>query len=153
LLSALAGAPLGAAPLGLAWGIVAEPATAGAPTPGQVAEQLEFLTAHGWRAVRSRDLAAASGGGGRTGLLSFDDPASALRYVVPLLDLYRIPAVVTVGPAQAVDPALAPTLQALAASPWIELLPRVEREPGDETGTAVRCTAEAVDPARQEEAR
>src|SRR5262249_54994815 len=145
LLPALAGAPTAATPatpatpaasLGLAWGLVAEPATAGAHTPGHVAEQLEFLQAHGWRAVRSGDPARA---GGRPVLLSFDDPASALRYVVPLLELYRIPAAVTVGPAQAADPALAPVFQGLAASPWVELLPRVEREP--ETGTAVRCTA------------
>ena len=152
LLPALAGVPAAAAPLGLAWGVVAEPATAGVLTPGQVAEHLEFLQAHDWRAVRSGDLAVAAdaGRGERSVLLSFDDPASALRYVVPLLELYRMPAAVTVGPAQAADPALAPALKSLAASPWVELLPRVEKEPGEETGTAVRCTAGAVDPARRE---
>jgi hypothetical protein len=156
LLATLAGVPLpavsaaSAAPLGLAWGEVAEPAREGALTPGQVAEHLEFLQAHGFRAVKSGDLAAASGAGERSVLLSFDDPASALLYIVPLLDLYRMPAVVTVGPAQAADPALAPVLKGLAASPWVELLPRVERDPGAETGTEVRCTAEAVDPARRE---
>jgi hypothetical protein len=147
LLAALAGPPVAAAPLGLAWGLVAEPVTAGALSPGQVAEHLEFLQAHGWRAVRAGEV---SGAGERSVLLTFDDPASALRYVVPLLDLYRLPAVVTVSPAQAADPALAPVLKGLAASPWVELLPRVEKEP-EEPGTAeassVRCAA-AADTAR-----
>ncbi|HEX4962171.1 MAG TPA: hypothetical protein VF173_15150 [Thermoanaerobaculia bacterium] len=138
--AALAGFPAAAAPLGLAWGVVAEPATAGALTPGQVAEHLEFLQAHGWRAVRTGD--AGTGGGERSMVLSFDDPASALRYVVPLLALYRMPAVVTVGPAQAEDPALAPVLQELAASPWVELVPRVEEEAGAAV-PAVRCGAAA----------
>ncbi|HKH48413.1 MAG TPA: hypothetical protein VKM72_27440 [Thermoanaerobaculia bacterium] len=149
VLSALVGSSAAAAPLGLAWGVVAEPATAGAHTPGQMAEHLEFLQAHGWRAVRSRDLGGAELGE-RSVLLGFDDPASALRYVVPLLDLYQMPAVVTVGPAQAADPAFAPVLKDLAASPWVELLPRVEREPGAEGAPAVRCEAGAVDPAARE---
>ena len=149
-LGALAAA---AAPLGLAWGVIAEPAAAGTLTPGQVAEHLEFLQAHGWRAVRSGDFNQP--GGERSVLLSFDDPASAQRCVVPLLELYRMPAVVTVGPAQAADPALAPILKSLAASSWVELLPRVEKEPGVETGTAVRCSpvSARVDPSRQESER
>ncbi len=138
LVAALSALPAAAAPLGLAWGAVAEPAAAGALTPGQVAEHLEFLQAHGWQAVRAREV---SGGGERSVLLTFDDPASALRYVAPLLDLYRMPAVVTVGPAQAADPALAPVLSGLAASPWIELLPRVEEEPGTAGTPTVRCAA------------
>ncbi|HEV8582566.1 MAG TPA: hypothetical protein VGX68_26160 [Thermoanaerobaculia bacterium] len=142
LLAALAGAPAAAAPFGLAWGVIAEPVTAGALSPGQVAEHLEFLQAHGWRAVRTGDLAD---GGEHSVLLTFDDPASALRYVVPLLDLYRMPAVVTVGPTEATDPALAPVLRGLAASPWVELLPRMEEEPRADV-PAVRCAA-GSDPA------
>ena len=60
LFATLAGSPVAAVaavPLGLAWGVVAEPATAGAHSPGQVAEHLEFLQAHGWRAVRAGNLA------------------------------------------------------------------------------------------------
>src|SRR5262249_55905432 len=102
------------------------------------------------RAVQSGDLATA---GERSVLLSFDDPASALRYVVPLLELYRVPAAVTVGPAQAADPALAPVLQDLAASPLVELLPPVERDAEEEVGAVVRCTAGTVDPGRREEER
>ena len=148
LLAALAGPPAAAAPLGLAWDAVTEPAAASALTPGRLAEHLEFLQAHGWRAVRAADLGGAASGE-RTVLLTFDDPASALRYVVPLLDLYKMPAVVTVGPAQAADPDLAPVLKDLAASPWVELLPRVEAEPETAGATAVRCAAGAADPARQ----
>lgn len=151
LLPALAAPAAAAAPLGLAWGAVAEPATAGALAPGQVAEQLEFLQAHGWRAVRS---GGGSGGaeGERSVLLSFDDPASAFRYVVPLLELYRMPALVTVGPAQAADAALTPVLAGLAASSWVELIPRVEEEPGEAQAPALRCGAGAS-PAGQEEKR
>jgi hypothetical protein len=148
LLAWLAGPPLGAAPLGLAWGRVAEPAAAGALTPSQVAEHLEFLQAHGWKAVRAGELGA---GGDRSVLLTFDDPASALRYAVPLLALYQMPAVVTVGPAQAADPALAPVLKELAASPGVELLPRVEEEPT--AAPAVQCAAGAVTPGGRSEER
>jgi hypothetical protein len=119
--------------------VVAEPATAGAIAPGQLAEHLEFLQAHGWKAVRSGE---AGGAGERTVLLGFDDPASALRYVVPLLELYRMPAVVTVGPGQA-DPAAEPVLKELAASPWIELVPRVERDPEEPEAPSVRCEGSA----------
>ena len=149
LFAALAGPPAAAVPLSLAWGVVAEPATAGAHTPGQVAEHLEFLQAHGWRAIRASDLGGTSNE--RSVLLTFDDPASALRYVVPLLDLYRMPAVVTVGPSQAADPALAPVLAGLAVSPWVELLPRVEAEPAESGAPAVRCGA--ADPDRRGEDR
>src|SRR5262249_45730549 len=145
LLPALGAPSIAAAPLGLAWGAVAEPARPGALTPGQLAEQLEFLQAHGWRAVRSGE--AGSAGDGRSVLLSFDDPATALRYAVPLLELYRMPAVVTVGPAQAADPGMAQVLRRLAASPWVELVPRVEMEPAEARGSTVRCTAGAPDPA------
>jgi hypothetical protein len=156
LLPALTGLPVAAATLSLAWGAVAEPAQPGTLTPGQVAEHLEFLQAHGWQAVRGRGLLGAASPGGRPVLLSFDDPASALRYVVPLLELYRMPAAVTVSRVQAADPALAPVLQGLAASPWVELLPRVEAEPEDEPAPAVRCTAGAADSvasARRQEKR
>ncbi|HEX3128558.1 MAG TPA: hypothetical protein VH394_14600 [Thermoanaerobaculia bacterium] len=165
LFAALAGSPAAAiaagAPvaLSLAWGVVAEPATAGAHTPGQVAEHLEFLQAHGWKAVRAGDLGnlgngSDTAGGERPVLLTFDDPASALRYVVPLLDLYRMPAAVTVGPSQAADPALAPILAGLAASPWVELLPRVEAEPAASGAPAVRCGAtHGADTARPMEDR
>jgi hypothetical protein len=131
LLPFLTGLPAAAATLGLAWGVIAETAETAQPgtfTPGQVAEHLEFLQAHGWQAVRSGGLANPAGTTNSV-LLSFDDPASALRYAVPLLELYRMPAVVTVGPSQAADPAVAPVLKSLAASPWIELLPRVEPDP------------------------
>jgi len=150
-LSVLAASPGAAVPLGLAWGVIAEPAVEGAHTPAQVAEHLEFLQAHGWRAVRSRDLGGTAADD-RAVLLSFDDPASALLYVVPLLDLYQMPAVVTVGPAQASDPAVAPILKGLAASPWVELLPRVE-EPEVEGAPVVRCAAGAADPAGLERER
>jgi peptidoglycan/xylan/chitin deacetylase (PgdA/CDA1 family) len=165
LFAALAGSPAAAiaavAPiaLSLAWGVVAEPATAGAHTPGQVAEHLEFLQAHGWKAVRAGDLGklgnvSDTAGGERSVLLTFDDPASALRYVVPLLDLYRMPAAVTVGPSQAADPALAPVLAGLAASPWVTLLPRVEAEPAESGAPAVRCgAAHGADTARPLEDR
>lgn len=152
LLSVLSIPAVQAAPLGLAWGVVAEPATAGAITPGQMAEHLEFLQAHGWQAVRG----GGPGGAGldeRSVLLSFDDPASALRYVVPLLELYQMPAVVTVGPGQAADPALAPVLAGLAASPWVELLPRVDAEAGAAEAPAVRCEASVAGSAGQEEKR
>jgi len=151
----LAGLPAAAATLGLAWSVIAETAETAQPgtfTPGQVAEHLEFLQAHGWQAVRSGGLSNPAGAANSV-LLSFDDPASALRYAVPLLELYRMPAVVTVGPSQAADPAVAPILKGLAASPWIELLPRVEPDPADERAAAVRCGAgalDAVDPARRE---
>jgi hypothetical protein len=159
LFAALAGSPVAAVaavaavPLSLAWGVVAEPATAGAHSPGQVAEHLEFLQAHGWRAVRAGDLGhlGDTASGERSVLLTFDDPASALRYVVPLLDLYRMPAVVTVGPSQATDPALAPVLKGLAASPWVELLPRVEVETAAAGVPAVRCGA--ADPTQHREDR
>lgn len=141
LFAALAGPPVSAVPLGLAWGVVAEPATAGTHSPGQVAEHLEFLQAHGWVAVRAGDLGHSGDGSERSVLLTFDDPASALYYVVPLLDLYRMPAAVTVGPSQAADPALAPVLEGLAASPWVELLPRVEADPALPGAPAVRCGA------------
>jgi hypothetical protein len=150
LACAVPAVPIDATPLSLAWGAIAEPATEGVHTPGHVAEHLEFLQAHGWRAVRSRDLQGADPGD-RSVLLSFDDPASALRYVVPLLDLYQTPAVVTVGPEQAADSALAPVLASLAASPWVELLPRVE-EPL-EGAAVVRCGAGAADPAGAEQER
>jgi peptidoglycan/xylan/chitin deacetylase (PgdA/CDA1 family) len=164
LFAALAGppvaavAPISPVPLSLAWGVVAEPATPGAHSPGQVAEHLEFLQAHGWLALRARDLRSLgnpgnpgnpgnTASGERSVLLTFDDPASALRYVVPLLDLYRMPAVVTVSPSQSADPALAPVLADLAASPWMELLPRVEMEPAEAGAPAVRCgAAEPVRP-------
>lgn len=138
LAATLAGSPAAAEPLGLAWGAVATPTTAEALTPGQVAEQLEFLQAHGWQAVRTGTAAT----GEKSVVLSFDDPASALLYVVPLLALYRMPAVVTVGPAQAADPTLAPVLKDLAVSPWVELVPRVEEEAGAAV-PAVRCGAAA----------
>ncbi|HEV8238238.1 MAG TPA: hypothetical protein VGS57_02590 [Thermoanaerobaculia bacterium] len=125
LLVAASAAPALAVPLALAWGVVGEPAVEGALTPGRVAEHLEFLQAHGWQAIRLRDLAAGDAAA-PTVVLSFDDPASAARYVLPLLELYREPAVVTVGAAQGRDPALAPTLALLAHSPWIELVPRVD---------------------------
>jgi len=140
------GSPAAAETLGLAWGVVAEPATAGDLTPNQVAEHLEFLQAHGWQAVRAGD---AGTGSEKPVVLSFGDPASALRYVVPLLTLYKMPAVVTVGPAQAADPAMAPVLKDLAASPWVELVPRVEEEAGAED--PVRCGDTAVPAGRQEE--
>lgn len=143
---ALAGFPATADTLGLAWGVVAEPATEGALAPNQVAEHLEFLQAHGWQAVRAGD---AGTGSEKSVVLSFGDPASALRYVVPLLALYKMPAVVTVGPAQAADPAMAPVLKDLAASPWVELVPRVEEEAGAED--PVRCGDTAVPSGRQEE--
>ena len=101
------------ATIGLAWGEVAEPATATAISPGGLAEQLEFLRAHGWHPIRAAEVGGTDAD--RAVLLGFDDPASALRYVVPLLELYRMPAVVTVGPAQAADPALRPVLEGLAA--------------------------------------
>jgi hypothetical protein len=152
-LALLAVSPVQAAPLGLAWGVVAEPAvtgaiTPGAITPGQVAEHLEFLQAHGWQAVRGGNL--GEGPGTRSVLLSFDDPASALRYVVPLLELYQMPALVTVGPVQAADPALEPVLKRLAASPWIELVPRVEAESAGVP--AVRCEPGLGGSAGREEA-
>jgi hypothetical protein len=156
LLPALPGLPAAAETLSLAWGAVAEPAQPGTLTPGQVAEHLEFLQAHGWQAVRGSSLLGAADPGGRPVLLSFDDPASALRYAVPLLELYRMPAAVTVSRVQAADPALAPVLQGLAASPWVELLPRVEPEPEEEPAPAVRCTAgatDSVDAARRQEKR
>lgn len=145
LLPLLAGSAAAASTLSLAWGAVAEPAGEGEVAPGLVAEHLEFLRDHGWQAVRT----AGADGGPQSVVLSFDDPASALRYVVPLLDLYRMPVVVTVGPAQAADPAAEPVLRALAASPWVELVPRVEAEPGAavrpfpcETGTAGNMAGE-----------
>ena len=133
-----------AAPLGLAWGVVGEPAVEGAMTPGRVAEHLEFLQAHGWQAVRLRELARADLPA-QAVVLSFDDPASAARYVLPLLELYRQPAVVTVGAAQGRDPALAPVLAALARSPWIELVPRLDgASDAQEGGGEVRCTPPAA---------
>jgi len=140
LLLAAGVVPASAAPLGLAWGVVGEPAAEATMAPGRVAEHLEFLQAHGWQPIRLRDL-ARTGDTVQAVVLSFDDPASAARYVLPLLELYGIPAVVTVGAAQGVDPAVAPALAALARSPWIELVPRVDSpgEPGD--GDAVRCGA------------
>jgi hypothetical protein len=114
-------------PFSFAWGTVAEPERAGATTPGRVAEHVEFLLAHAWRPVRAGELLSATGtgDGSRPVLLTFDDPASAREHVLPLLELWRVPAAVTVDAAQLRDPALATTLAALAASPWVELLPRV----------------------------
>src|SRR5258707_11463838 len=62
-----------------------------------------------------------------------------------------MPAVVTVGPARAAAPAAAPVLDGLAASPWVELVPRVEEEAGAGV-PAVRCGA-AAGPGRQPEER
>ena len=122
-------APLLASPLGLSWGVVSEPAVEGTMAPGRVAEHLEFLQSHGWQPVGLRELA---GGDlpARAVVISFDDLASAARYVVPLLELYRMKAVVTVGTEQGRDPALVPVLALLASSPWIELIPRVDFAPG-----------------------
>lgn len=129
-----------ASPLGLAWGVVSEPPREGSSAPGRVAEHLEFLQAHEWEAVRLREL-ARSNGSAQGVVLSFDDPVSAARYVLPLLELYRVPAVVTVGEAQGADPAVAPALAQLAGSPWIELVPRVDLAPGGPAngGLEVRC--------------
>ncbi len=139
LLLAAGGAPGLASPLGLSWGVVSEPAVEGTMAPGRVAEHLEFLQSHDWRAVGLGELA---GGGlpARAVVISFDDPASAARYVVPLLELYRMKAVVTVGAEQGHDPALAPALASLASSPWVELVPRVDHAAGaHENGDAVQC--------------
>ncbi|HXT20849.1 MAG TPA: hypothetical protein VN923_08880, partial [Thermoanaerobaculia bacterium] len=138
LLLAAGAAPLLASPLGLAWGAVSEPAVDGTMAPGRVAEHLEFLRSHGWQPVALRDLA---GGGlpAQAVVISFDDPASAARYVLPLLELYRMKAVVTVGAEQGRDPALAPALVSLASSPWIELVPRVDLAPTRENGDPVLC--------------
>jgi hypothetical protein len=76
-------------------------------------------------------------------VLSFDDPASAARYVLPLLELYRMPSVVTVGAAEAADPATEPALQALGSSPWIELAARVDAEPQPADATSLRCGPQA----------
>ena len=127
-----------AAPLGLAWGVVGEPASEGTIAPGSVAEHLEFLQAHGWRPIRLGDL-ARTGDAAQAVVLTFDDPSSAALYVLPLLELYGMPAVVTVGAAQGVDPAVAPALAALARSPWIELVPRVDALGEGGEGDAVRC--------------
>jgi hypothetical protein len=59
--------------------------------------------------------------------------------------------VVTVGPSQAADPALVPVLKGLAASPWVELLPRVEGEPAVSGAPAVRCGAADSVPRRTED--
>jgi peptidoglycan/xylan/chitin deacetylase (PgdA/CDA1 family) len=142
-------APSLAAPLGLAWGVVSEPAVAGAMAPGRVAEHIEFLQAHGWTAIRLRAL-------GREDLpehaavLSFDDPASAARYVLPLLELYDMPAVVTVGLEQGRDATLAPALAALARSPWIELVPRVDAPRGPANSDELRCAPPAPASASEE---
>lgn len=139
-----------AATLGLAWGVVAEPATATAITPGALAEQLEFLRAHGWQPIRAAEVAGTDGE--RTVLLGFDDPESALRYVVPLLELYEWPAVVSVDAAQAADPALRQVLARLARSSWIQLVPRVEPEIENGGRSAVHCKIEgATDLARRED--
>lgn len=151
LLTSMASAASSPAPaaLGLAWGVVAEPGTATAIAPGGLAEQLEFLRAHGWQPIRAADVGGT--GGERTVVLGFDDPESALRYVVPLLELYEWPAVVSVDGAQAEDPALRQVLADLAESPWIELVPRVEPEIERGGGSAVQCRIEpAADPARGE---
>ena len=138
-------------PLGLAWGTIAEPGGATAAAPAQVAETIEFLQAHGWRPVRAAELAGPAMPSGAA-LLSFDDPASALHLVVPLLELYRVPAVVTVTPAQAADPGLAAVLAALARSPWVELLPRAETLPRP-AADLVRCGPSAAPGEAEEEAR
>jgi hypothetical protein len=139
-----------AAPLGLSWGVLAEPAAEGTTAPGRLAEHVEFLRAHGWHAVSARDLAAGPVPA-RAVLLSFDDPASALRYAVPLLELYGMPAVVTVGAAQAEDPALQPALAALARTPGVELVPRVDPDPAASTSGTLRCGGESVPAATREE--
>ena len=151
LLVAASVAPALAAPLGLAWGTVGEPAVEGALTPGRVAEHLEFLQAHGWQAIRLRDLAAGDAAA-QSVVLSFDDPASAARYVLPLLELYREPAVVTVGAAQGRDPALASTLALLARSPWIELVPRVDVAPDALAPSPLICGSPTAATASEEAA-
>jgi hypothetical protein len=134
--SPILGAP---SPLGLAWGVIAEPAAAGEAPPGQLAEHLEFLLAHGWQAVRTAQVASGSLPQ-RSVLLGFDDPPSALLYAEPLLSLLHIPASVTVSAEQLADPALTTTLVALAASPWFELLPRIEPKAAA-LALEVRCAA------------
>lgn len=129
--------PPGAAqPLALAWGVIAEPAAEAAATPQTINEHLEFLLAHGWRPLRLTEVESA-GAASKSVLLTFDDPASAALYVLPLLELYEVPAVVTVSAFQAADPALAKALGMLARSPWIELVPRVE--PVANPATPLRC--------------
>jgi hypothetical protein len=137
-------------PLALAWGVVAETDEPGATTPGRVAEHLEFLLAHDWRPVRVADLSGGEGAATAV-LLTFDDPASALRLVLPLLELYQVPAAVTVDPRQAHDPALEPVLTALAASPWVELLPRVAGTEGPAPPATLTCGDPGVEPGRREE--
>jgi hypothetical protein len=140
-----------AAPLAFAWGAVAEPAAAGAMSPGSLAEQLEFLHTHGSRAVRARDLAAGTAPAGAV-LLTFDDPAAALRFAVPLLELYGAAAVVTVSAAQAEDAALAAVLAELARTPHVELLPRVDAEPAASQPATIGCGgAEPTAASREEE--
>jgi hypothetical protein len=146
---ALCATAIHAAPLGLAWGRVAEPAEAGAIAPGAVAEHLEFLSAHGFEPVRASGLERADAPA-QAVLLTFDDPASAERFVLPLLELYHAPAAVTVSEAQSADPTLRPALVALALSPWIELVPRVEPEAGSSLA-AVRCDAAPRAGASEEE--
>jgi hypothetical protein len=119
-------------------------------TPGRLAEHLEFVLAHGWRPLRVADLAGGEAGAGAV-LLSFDDPASALRFALPLLELYRVPAVVTADAAQLLDPALEPVLAALAASPWVELLPRVGVVEGAPAPATLTCADPGSDPGRRQE--
>lgn len=134
-----------ASPLGLAWGVVSEPVRGGSIPPGRVAEHLEFLQTHGWKAVRLSELASSDQSAQQV-VLSFDDPVSAARYVLPLLELYRVPAIVTVGQAQGADPTVTPALALLARSPWIELVPRVDLAPGVAAngGLEVRCDPPAA---------
>ena len=142
--------PQAGSPLALSWGVLAEPAVEGATEPGRLAEHIEFLRAHGWHGVSARQ--AGSGGlPPRSVLLSFDDPASALRYAVPLLELYGLPAMVTVSAAQAEDADLAPALATLARTAGIELVPRVEPEAQPGAGDAFRCGAGSVPAAEREE--
>jgi peptidoglycan/xylan/chitin deacetylase (PgdA/CDA1 family) len=142
LLGVVAARAASGAPLGLVWGVVAEPAGEGALTLGRLAEHLEFLQAHGRQAVRATELAAGSAPA-QSVLLTFDDPAGAARYVLPLLELYQTPATVTVSAAQLADASLAPALATLAHSPWVELVPRVEPAIADEQ-PEVRCAPTAV---------
>ena len=86
-------------------------------------------------------VSRAACGGPRDGVLSFDTlRARALRSAA--FDIYRQPPWY-VGEDQGRDPALAPALAQLAASPWIELVPRVDLAPGapadGQASDQVRC--------------
>src|SRR5690606_20894909 len=96
--------------------------------------------------------AAAASGEERTVALSFDHAASAATFVLPLLELYDWRATVTVSTSDLAAPETAAALATLAASPLVDLAPRVEPGQGPMPSRELDCSGPANTSAGADEA-